>query len=214
MNIFRIVGDLLHLLSFLILIRKIYHQKSCAGISLKTQELYALVFVTRYIDIFYNFMSIYNWILKIIFLGSTFTIIYMIRVPYNHTYDKQGDRFQLLYLIVPCAILALFINHEFEVTEILWAFSIYLEAVSILPQLFLLARTGEIDLLTGDYIFTLGGYRFMYILNWVYRLSTDTYYRPQWIVWISGVVQTLLYADFFYYYLKSKINKTKLVLPS
>lgn len=28
------------------------------GISLKTQELYALVFVTRYLDIFTNFISL------------------------------------------------------------------------------------------------------------------------------------------------------------
>lgn len=29
-----------------------------AGISLKTQELYALVFVTRYLDLFYSFISV------------------------------------------------------------------------------------------------------------------------------------------------------------
>ena len=30
-----------------------------AGISLKTQEMYALVFVTRYLDLFTNFVSLY-----------------------------------------------------------------------------------------------------------------------------------------------------------
>jgi ER lumen protein retaining receptor len=29
-----------------------------AGISLKTQELYALVFITRYLDLFSNFISV------------------------------------------------------------------------------------------------------------------------------------------------------------
>ena len=29
-----------------------------AGISLKTQELYALVFVCRYLDLFYSFISV------------------------------------------------------------------------------------------------------------------------------------------------------------
>lgn len=29
-----------------------------AGISLKTQELYALVFVTRYLDLFYSWISL------------------------------------------------------------------------------------------------------------------------------------------------------------
>ena len=30
-----------------------------AGISLKTQEMYGLVFLTRYIDIFFRFISLY-----------------------------------------------------------------------------------------------------------------------------------------------------------
>jgi len=29
-----------------------------AGISLKTQELYALVFLTRYLDLFYSYISL------------------------------------------------------------------------------------------------------------------------------------------------------------
>lgn len=33
-------------------------------------------------------------------------------------------------------------------------------------------------------------------------------------VWISGLVQTVLYVDFFYYYLKSWRNNEKLALPA
>lgn len=40
--------------------------------------------------------------------------------------------------------------------QILWTFSIYLEAVAILPQLVLLQRTQNIDNLTGNYVFLLG----------------------------------------------------------
>ena len=48
MNIFRLSGDMLHLASILILLLKIRVSKSCAGVSLKTQELYFIVFVCRY----------------------------------------------------------------------------------------------------------------------------------------------------------------------
>ena len=37
-----------------------------------------------------------------------------------------------------------------------WAFSIYLEAVAILPQLVLLQRSGNVDNLTGQYVLFLG----------------------------------------------------------
>ena len=85
-------------------------------------------------------------------------------------------------------------------------------------------------------------YRGLYIVNWIYRSFTEDNYR-QWIgplranscpvfiaiacfdnafilnllcgaVWISGLVQTGLYADFFYYYFKSWQNNEKLSLPT
>lgn len=40
--------------------------------------------------------------------------------------------------------------------QVLWTFSIFLEAVAILPQLVLLQRTRNIDNLTGQYVFLLG----------------------------------------------------------
>jgi ER lumen protein retaining receptor len=32
-------------------------------------------------------------------------------------------------------------------------------------------------------------------------------------VWLSGIVQTVIYLDFFYYYVKSWKNNEKLALP-
>jgi ER lumen protein retaining receptor len=77
----------------------------------------------------------------------------------------------------------------------------------------LLQRTQNIDNLTGNYIFLLGTYRSLYILNWIYRFMTEPGYR-QWLVWTSGIVQTIIYCDFFWYYLKSWKNNTKLSLPA
>ncbi len=51
-----------HLLSFVVMFWKLHSSKSVAGISLKTQELYVIVFVARYLDLFWNFLSIYNWV--------------------------------------------------------------------------------------------------------------------------------------------------------
>lgn len=51
-----------HLLSFVFMFWKLHSSQSVAGISLKTQELYVIVFVARYLDLFWNFLSIYNWV--------------------------------------------------------------------------------------------------------------------------------------------------------
>lgn len=58
MNIFRLLGDMSHLASFGFLIARLREKRNCTGISLKTQELLLLVFVTRYLDLFTNYYSL------------------------------------------------------------------------------------------------------------------------------------------------------------
>ncbi|KAL0542733.1 hypothetical protein IC582_017807 [Cucumis melo] len=215
MNIFRFAGDMTHLISILVLLLKIYATKSCSGISLKTQELYALVFLTRYLDLFTDFISFYNTVMKIIFIASSLAIVWCMRVHpiVRRSYDKDLDTFRYYFLVAGSLILALLVNEKFGFQEIFWAFSIYLEAVAILPQLVLLQRSGNVDNLTGHYVFFLGAYRALYILNWIYRYFTDIHFN-RWIACIAGLVQTALYADFFYYYYISWRNNSKLQLPA
>ncbi|KAH0470386.1 hypothetical protein M5K25_000368 [Dendrobium thyrsiflorum] len=215
MNILRLAGDMTHLISVIVLLLKIHTIKSCAGISLKTQELYALVFVSRYLNIFTDFISLYNTIMKLIFLGTSFSIVWYMRYHkvVRRSYDKDQDTFRHYFLVLPCLILAFLINERFTFKEIMWTFSLYLEAVAILPQLVLLQRTKNTDNLTVQYIFLLGAYRALYILNWIYRYFTEPDY-VHWITWISGLVQTILYGDFFYYYFLSWKNNVKLQLPA
>ncbi|KAI9156868.1 hypothetical protein LWI28_013471 [Acer negundo] len=216
MNLFRLAGDMTHLLSIIVLLLKIRTTKSCAGISLKTQELYALVFVTRYLDLFTRYISFYNSVMKLVFLGTSFAIVWYMRYHkvVKQTYNKDGDTFKHYFLVLPSFVLALLIPHVFNTVEILWTFSIYLEAVAILPQLVLLQRSRNIDNLTGNYVFLLGVYRVLYLFNWVYRFFTEENHKMHWIPWMSGLVQTALYADFFYYYIKSWKNREKLKLPA
>ena len=63
-----------------------------------------------------------------------------------------------------------------ELLQVLWAFSIYLEAIAILPQLFMLQRTKEGEAFTLLYIFCVGAYRGLYIINWIYRYITEPHY--------------------------------------
>ena len=61
--------------------------------------------------------------------------------------------------------------------QILWTFSIYLEAVAILPQLVLLQQTQNIDNLTGNYVFLLG-----YLLIFLFPQSV--------VFWVSFPLST------------------------
>ncbi|GAB4858186.1 endoplasmic reticulum retention protein [Ancistrocladus abbreviatus] len=215
MNIFRLAGDMTHLLSIIVLLLKIRTTKSCSGISLKTQELYVIVFVTRYMDLFSRYISFYNTIMKIVFLLTSMAIVWYMRYHkvVKQTYNKEEDTFRHYFLVLPSLVLALLLPQAFTIMEVLWTFSLYLEVVAILPQLVLLQWSRNIDNLTGNYVFFLGAYRALYVCNWVYRYFFEDH-RVRWIAWISGVVQTVLYADFFYYYIKSWKNQERLKLPA
>lgn len=222
MNIFSFTGDLLHLASIFILLIKIYSTKNCRGISLKTQVLYLTVFVCRYLDLFWNFHSMYNWLMKIIFISSSAAIVYLMTVasPYKQTYDKSADNVNVLFIVGPCAVLALLLNDysvQNYIIEYIWCFSILLEAVAIIPQLvvvhnFAKQTNGFVENLTSHYVFTLGGYRAMYLINWIYRVFTEPGYR-NWVVWLAGIVQTAIYGDFFYYYFKAQTRGERMSLP-
>ena len=123
MNVFRIVGDVSHYAAILTIFLKIITSKSCKGISGRTQILYLLVFLTRYIDIFFHFISVYNTGIKIFFIASSLTNIYLVLVKYKATISSDMDNFRIELLIIAAAILAVLVNHEFAPTEILWTFS-------------------------------------------------------------------------------------------
>lgn len=159
--------------------------------------------------------------------------------PFRSTYEADHDTFKYVqYAIAPAAALGLVFNEghwakqslAHYAFEICWAFSIWLEAIAIVPQLILLQRHRSVENITSwcvgggggqggrggsaaavgqpwcwkrtvalahrplatasaapvpaptpptrcRYVFSLGAYRAMYIVNWVYRFLTEPHYR-------------------------------------
>jgi len=212
MNIFRVLGDLSHLVSIFILLQKMKASNSCSGISFKSQFLYLIVYFTRYLDIFWTFSdSFYNSTYKIIFISSSAYIIYLMLNDYKPTHDPNIDTFKVQYLLVGSCLMALLLSHQYTFAELLWTFSIWLESVAILPQLFMLQRTGEAETITTHYLFALGSYRALYIPNWLYRYFAEGRWEP--IAVFAGIIQTVLYSDFFWIYYTKVIKGKKFALP-
>ncbi|XP_028671118.2 ER lumen protein-retaining receptor 3-like [Erpetoichthys calabaricus] len=189
MNIYRLAGDISHLMAIIILFVKIWRSKSCAGISGKSQVLFAFVFTTRYLDLFTSFISIYNSVIKVVFLILSYATVYLIYIRFRESYDKENDTFRLEFLLIPVVGLSFLENHDFSPLEILWTFSIYLESVAILPQLFMISKTGEAESITTHYLFLLGLYRALYLVNWMWRYYMEGFLDL--IAVVSGVVHTI-----------------------
>lgn len=210
MNIFRMAGDMSHLASIFILLFSIEANKSIQGLSLKTQCLYVLVYVTRYLDIF-TYISLYNTLMKIFFLASSMYTVYIMTNKYQKSIKEDIDTFPIRFLTGGAFLLSLIFTHKYSFGQVLWSFSIWLEAVAILPQLLILQRTGEAENITTHYIFSLGIYRALYIPNWIYRYCAEG--KFDYIAILAGIVQTIIYSDFFYIYYNKVLKGKKFSLP-
>ncbi len=217
MNIFRLIGDACHVWSIVVLLRRLALQKNAHGISTKTQLLYLIVFVVRYLDLFTTYYSFYNSFLKILYISSTAFILLAIRCfePLRSTCDTARDTFALEKVLIPSFLFAtlvyflLLTSIDFNLMELLWTFSICLEPLAILPQLFLVFQYRDIQSVTWiyEYILFKGAYRALYIVNWIYRAHTEPHYRHHYLVYTCGVLQTLVYADFFQFYVTRYASK-------
>lgn len=198
--------------------------------------------MTRYLDLFFRFYSLYNSAMKLFYIGASGAIVYAIRrrEPWRSSYKTNTEPNDVLghwlLLVLPCVVLGLLLNEAAPLLalfgakggaagggglslahflyEACWAFSEYLEAVAILPQLVLMHKNQSAENITAWYIVSLCAYRALYVVNWVFRAYTERgYWQP--ISWVSGTVQTALYADFVYIFFTHRKNaRGDLPLPS
>ncbi|CAL1383962.1 unnamed protein product [Linum trigynum] len=223
-NLF-VASEAVHAIGISVLIYKLTKEKTCAGLSLKSQELTALFLAVR---LYCSFVMEYDihTLLDSATLLTTLWVIYMIRFNLKSSYMEEKDNFAIYFVVIPCAVLSLVIHpttqHLFF-NRICWAFCVYLEAVSVLPQLRVMQNTKIIEPFTAHYVFALGVARFLSCAHWVLqvldtrgRLLTALGYGlwPSMVL-LSEIVQTFILADFCYYYVKSLVGgQLVLRLPS
>ena len=99
MNVFRMIGDSSHLMAIVWLLTFMLMTKSCRGYSGKTQMIYLTVFVFRYIDLFTNFISVYNSVMKAIFILAKATILFLMFGVFRETRQKQHDTFRYFFFL-------------------------------------------------------------------------------------------------------------------
>jgi len=83
--------------------------------------------------------------------------------------------------------------------QFMWVFSQILESVCVVPQLLLLRQTTVPTVLDSFYLLALGSYRFLYVLNWIYRGAKEPRYSDP-TSWVWGTIQTALMIDFAWVY--------------
>lgn len=185
-NIFCLLADVCHLLASLVLLYKIGRTHSCSGISGRAQILFAAATLANLCT---ENLTYWNYVLKVFALiceGITLIIVYG---PLRRTYDREYDTVHLELLVIPCVIMAFFVNYEFSHQQVIWAFSIYLEAIAVAPQIVHTQQKGCTQYMTS-YFVVLGLHPVLMVINWIFRYLNEAYADPI-PVW-ANVTQAVL----------------------
>ncbi|KAK8795996.1 hypothetical protein WA171_003960 [Blastocystis sp. BT1] len=228
---------------FILVLIKCYFSKSVAGISIKSMQCYAIVYALRLVAIMNSkaylpydasgdwLYTVVLWITLIIIV----LILYLMTVPLKYTHNVHHDtwgqqyvnkKYTSLLLIVPSFILALIVRPQRSgkgFIDFCWASSMYLESVSILPQLHMFRknRTGEIESFTSHYVFAMFLSKLMDFLFWMnswqelngYYGFISSHFAGITIIFFQ-ILQLGLMSSYVFYYVRSALVDSPMVLPT
>jgi len=148
---------------------------------------------------------------------------------YNAALDTFGNhpptlppQYGVVWLIGPCMLLALIVHPQLNdsfISDVSWAFSMYLESCAVLPQLFMFQKSPSVSLTMSNTIIfltlsrTLDG---IFWMNSYHELVTSSGSTVPGIVCLgSQVGHAVLLGDFVYYYAKAVgEGGAEMVLPT
>jgi hypothetical protein len=245
-------GDFSFLLTYAAFIRcfgffllnfRMWGTMSAKGVSVKTLQIYLLVFTFRMYSILQHqgylpYDKTGDWFYHVVEGLSLFGVgiamygvFSKLALSYDEKFDNLGgallpNKLGALYLILPCLLLAIVfhpaLNRDF-LSDTAWTFSMYLEAIAMLPQIFMLhklAKSGSatVESLIGHTMFALGFARVFELIFWwgSYQelAGTNGSTMPGCIVLASQLVHFLIMLDFFYLYLTAAYRGVPVEIPT
>merc|ERR1719245_1995506 len=213
------LSSLVSMFSFLMVAMAIESSKSVRGVSLKMMECYIAVFLCRLTAIipfegYLPFDKSGDWLYQLceaFSLCLAGSIVYLCRVQYASTYDTKTDTFNHLWIIGPALGISFILHphlNNFLPTDIAWAFALYLESVTVLPQLFMFMREGRAQPHTSHFLAAQALSRLMSFFFWgssFSELSNPDHRIKQFVGhWVAGIqlLQLVVMGDFVYQYVR------------
>lgn len=213
------LSSLVTMVSFLMLGAYIETNKTTMGISAKMMELYLLVQVCRLIAIvpFDGYLpsdstgDIVYPLLESVTCCLVGTLVYLCRVRYGHNYNADMDVFDSRIIVIPTFLLALAMHpdlNNFFMSDVAWAWALYLEAIASLPQLFMFQKEKVVHPWMAHFLAALGLAKATSFVFWascfgelVDAGSSVQRYTGYLVVFVQGF-QLLFMGDFLMQYVK------------
>jgi len=195
---------------------------SAAGISAKGLTLDAIALCCRlsstvWLNGYLPVDATGDYIFQVIDVSSLVIIgwlLYQVYVEKRHTYQEEEDSLPIAPMVVGSLVLAALFHGNMNgrpFFDTLWMAGLFLGAVAVLPQLWLVTRTGgKIETLTSHHIAAMAVSRALSgIFMWHARADITCvpwlfgFNHVVWAILGSHLLHLILLGDFGYYYVKA-----------
>jgi len=209
---FFVLGYWVHFMGSCLLLYKIVGQRSIYGLSIDTQIAFLMAVVgrciwtldTRLVETVFAYIEL---------IASTFIAGAIVWKCWQHrfTTTKHAAGPFRIWSIAPAAFVFAFFFHPGDSwwsVQILVAFTMYIEALGLLPQLYLMRNMHEIEPLTSHYVALLVIARSIRMLFWGVLFWMGEHFLQ---LFIADILHTLLSADYMYLWFKKLRSGGRLV---
>lgn len=223
-------GATLQCLGFVILCLRVRATKSVEGLSSNMLSMFAIYYCVRlastsikngYIPVDASGDFMYQ-AMDAAALVAVLYLLYAVHKLYSHSYQEEDDSLPIKPLVIPSLVLAYFVHGDFnkcEFFDIVWTFSLNLETLAMLPQLWMMAKVGgKVDTTMAHFVACI-------VFSCVCRFEFWWYAAPElaeeegssWYAMVhvlgAHILQLVFSADFMFYYAQAWINGTSVLLP-
>ena len=215
--------------SFLVILVKVVNYQSCSGISKNSLICFFIALLCRiFVFTFFpirlrdysvsELNSIFDKIAEYITFFIISFLLYAIHFKYQETSDINSDnKMPFYYLCIPAFIVAIpFKPWVFRnwFIDLIWIYSIFLESVSIYPQITLFsAKKWHIEKFTSHFLILQGISSIFGLFYWIKsyflfndRISLLLGEYSGYLITIAEIVKLIIVANYLYLYLKSLFN--------
>merc|ERR1719456_683586 len=216
----------IQLFALVCLIYQVQRQRGVRGVSMKSLVMQCIVYGLRlssstwlkgYIPTDETGDGLYQ-LLDICALGFCTYLTFCCAKKYKLSYQEDADSLEIRPIVMACAALAVLIHPDLNdrpLFDTLWTASLYIDSVAMVPQLWMMTRTGKAQALTSHYVagmalsrarnfvFWFHGYPELALLGEDEESEEPGSNVAGYAVVIAHVVQLALMADFVWCYVRA-----------
>jgi hypothetical protein len=144
-------------------------------------------------------------------------IIYQVLFSRRRDYSEEEDNLQASPFVVVCMILASILHPDLNdrpVFDALWLSGLFLGVVSVLPQLWMMARSkNKVSTLTAHFVGVMGFSRMLvgiYMYHGYEEITSEPWFgefnHAGYTVLGAHILHVMLIGDFIYFYVKNLIT--------